>query len=170
MKVKLTESLTAKEIDAEISLIKSKELPLKKNGWKFNWRVLFKIEGAIVYKLATRKEPNKIEGLLMITIYNEEMVFMNNLEIAPHNYGSKGLYKDVAGCLIAYACLESFEKGIDPYNGFLSFDSKTELIELYQKKYGAKIANRHKMYFDPEVGKSLMKKYLKINYKPISDE
>jgi len=48
------------------------------------------------------------------------------------------------------------------YLGFLSFDSKTELIELYQNKYGATFAMGNKMFFDPEAGKKLMKKYLGI--------
>ncbi len=103
--------------------------------------------------------------MLTITIFNEEMVFMNKVEIAPHNYGGKARYKEVAGCLIAFSCKESFERGKGHYNGFLSFDSKTKLIELYQNKYNAKIAMGHKMYIDPIAGKALIKKYLNIDSK-----
>lgn len=64
--------------------------------------------------------------------------------------------------LIAFACKERFERGKEHYNGFLSFDSKTKLIEFYQNKYGAKIAMGHKMYINPIGGKVLMNKYLDI--------
>lgn len=90
------------------------------------------------------------------------MLFMNNIEVASHNIGRNKRYENVAGCLLAFACRESFDRGRGNYNGFLSFDSKTELIELYYKKYGASIAMGHKMYFDPEAGKRLMEKYLGI--------
>ena len=49
---------------------------------------------------------------------------------------NKGLHKEVdqiAGCLLAFAAQLSFEKG---YFGFTSLVPKTELIELYVKKYG----------------------------------
>ena len=73
------------------------------------------------------------------------------------------MYENVAGCLLAYACRKSFEIGRGNYNGYLSFDSKTNLIELYQNKYGANLAMGNKMYFSPETGKNLMKKYLLIS-------
>ena len=99
--------------------------------------------------------------MLMLSLQYEEMVFLHNIEIAPYNIGKKKKYGNVAGCLLAYACRYSFEEGKDAYNGYVSFDSKTELIALYQEKYGATWAMGHKMYFDPVAGKALMKKYLK---------
>ena len=39
---------------------------------------------------------------------------------------------NIAGCLIAFACRESFKKG---YGGFVSLMPKTELISYY-KNYG----------------------------------
>ncbi|MEO0582047.1 MAG: hypothetical protein AAF135_07495 [Bacteroidota bacterium] len=65
---------------------------------------------------------------------------MNNIEVAPHNYGSNGRYENVAGALIAFACLQSIEKGKEPYEGYLTFESKTALIEFYINKYGATLA------------------------------
>jgi len=162
MKVKVLETRTGSEKRAEIKRILRKEIPLKKDGWNFNWRELFKIEGSNLYKITLLETPEQIEGIFMMTIYNEEMVFMNNIELAPSNIGKKKKYDNIAGYLLAFGCRESFEKGKGNYHGFLSFDSKTELIELYQNKYGANIAMGHKMYFGPEAGKKLMKKYLDI--------
>jgi hypothetical protein len=64
--------------------------------------------------------------------------------------------------LIAFACKKSFELGKGHYLGFLSFDSKTELISLYQDKYGATWAMGQKMFIGPANGKKLMEKYLGI--------
>ena len=162
MKVKLIEKKTGIEKLAEIQRITNKELPLKKDGWNFNWRNLFKIEGSEIFKVSLEESPKKIEGILMLTMFNNEMLFMNNVEIAPHNIGKNKKYENTAGILLAFACKESFKKGKGNYLGFLSFDSKTELIELYHIKYGATVAMGHKMFFDPEAGKKLMKEYLKI--------
>jgi hypothetical protein len=137
-------------------------MPLKKDGWQFTWKKLAKIEGAQFYKITLKDSPSKLEGLLMITLINDEMLYMNNLELAPHNYGSKGKYENVAGCLIAFACKKSFELGRGNYLGFLSFDSKTELISLYEEKYGAIWAMGQKMFIDPGQGRKLMEKYLNI--------
>ena len=162
MKVKILEKSTEIEKIAEIQLLEKKEIPLKKDGWNFNWRQLFKVEGSRIYKIALEETPNKIEGVLMLTLFNDEMLFMNNIEVAPHNLGKGKKYNNVAGCLLAFACKESFERGKGNYQGFLSFDSKTELIELYHYKYGASVAMGNKMFFDSEIGKKLMKKYLGI--------
>ena len=162
MKVKILEKATEIEKFAQIQLITKKELPLKKDGWNFNWRQLFKIEGSKVYKISLEESPNKIEGALVLTIFNDEMLFMNSIEVAPHNLGKRKKYDNVAGCLQAFACKESFEKGKGDYQGFLSFDSKTELIELYHFKYGATYVKGNKMYFGPAAGKKLMKQYIDI--------
>lgn len=162
MKVYLEEVSSGKIVEALISRASNKEMPLKKAGWQFNWKQLSKTEGANIFKLTKLETPKEVEGMLMLTLLNGEMLFMNNLEVAPHNYGSNGTYNNVAGNLLAFACYKSFEQGKNYYLGYLSFDSKTSLIKLYQEKYGATLAIGQKMFFDPKAGKTLMKKYLKI--------
>lgn len=98
----------------------------------------------------------------MLTLVNGEMLYMNNIEVAPHNYGRYGKYENVAGCLFAFACNKSLEIGKENYNGFVSFDAKTEFIQFYQEKYGATVARGQKMFFDPAAGKALIDKYLNI--------
>jgi hypothetical protein len=66
--------------------------------------------------------------------------------------------------LLAFACYKSFELGRGHYVGFLSFESKTKLMKLYQEKYGAIAAMGQKMFFDPEGGKKLMRMYLKMDF------
>lgn len=162
MDVEILEIESGKKKAGRIVLIKQKELPLKKDRWNFNWRQLHKVEGAQVFKLSLAETPNKIEGILMLTLFNDEMLFMNNIETAPHNIGKDKKLDFIAGCLIAFACKQSFEIGKGNYQGSLSFESKTELIELYQNKYGATWAMGHKMFFDSDAGKNLMEQYLKI--------
>jgi hypothetical protein len=96
----------------------------------------------------------------MVSIQFGEMVYMNNLEVAPQNYGKNKKYDMVAGCLIAFACRFSLIYGKNAYAGFLAFDSKTQLIEYYCEKYGAKHAIGQRLYFDPETGKNLINIYL----------
>lgn len=57
-----------------------------------------------------------------------------------------------------------FTQGKGGYQGFLSFTSKTELIPLYRERYGAQIAIGRSLFFNPETGKKLMKKYLDLDY------
>jgi len=163
MKVCLEEIASKESIRALISEAHPKELPMRKDGWQFTWKTLGRTEGADFYKMTKVDSPTEIEGMLMLTILNEEMLYMNNIEVAPHNYGSKGKYDRVAGCLIAFACHKSFELGKNAYKGYLSFDSKTELVKLYEKKYGATHAIGHKMFFDPKAGKRLIDLYLSID-------
>lgn len=161
MKVKILEVKSRRKIDASIEKARATDMPIKKNGWQFTWRTLYKTEGAEFYKLSLIKDSSTIEGIIMLSVMYDEMLYMNNIEIAPHNLGSDGQYDYVAGCLIAYGCLKSFELGKSTYTGYLTFESKTALIPLYQRKYGATLAMGQRMFIAPEIGLELIEKYLK---------
>jgi len=160
MEIQILEIRKRKKIKALIEKAKSKDMPIKKNGWQFRWRTLYKVEGADFYKLTLKDESSEIQGILMLSVMNEEMLYMNNIEIAPHNIGSKGKYDNVAGCLIAYACQKSFELGKNTYRGYLTFESKTQLIPIYKRKYGAKLAMGQRMFIEPDTGLRLIEQYL----------
>lgn len=160
MKTRLLDRELQEYIDAEIRRAKFENIPLKKNGWQFNWRKLYKVKGAEVFKLTIEDSSDTIEGLIMLSLMYGEMVFMNNIEIAPHNYRSQGKYENAAGCLIAFGCQQGFERGEGNYRGYLSFESKSQLIPIYQNKYGATLAMGRRMYIGPQSGKALIKKYL----------
>jgi hypothetical protein len=86
---------------------------------------------------------------------------MDVIEIAPHNIGSSSKRFDyIAGCLVAFACRESFKIEGD-YKGFLTFTSKTNLINWYKTKYGATQALGQRMFIDDSIGLQLIEKYLK---------
>jgi hypothetical protein len=147
-----------KLIEVEIVLASGK-LPLKKDGWKFDWNKLIKEKNTKTYVLRLKNTTKSIEGVLQLRIEND-MLIMDVIEIAPHNFSSTNKRFDyVAGCLIAFACRESF-KIEGNYKGFLTFISKTEIIEWYKIKYGATQALGQRMYIDDLCGLKLIEKYL----------
>lgn len=76
-----------------------------------------------------------------------------------HIGSSDKKFEYVAGCLIAFACRESF-KIEGSYKGFLTFVSKSNLIEWYKEKYGAIQALGQRMFIEDKIGLKLIKKYL----------
>ncbi|MCB0521234.1 MAG: hypothetical protein H6577_14850 [Lewinellaceae bacterium] len=151
---------------ALISEVGYSDMPLKKDGWNFNWRQLYRKEGdGMFFKLTLENTPEKAEGMVKLTLTEFGMLVLDCIEVAPSNYGRKGKYDLVAACLLAYSCLMSTKYGKNEYQSYLSFESKTVLIELYIKKYGATQAWGQKMYFSPEAGNKLINNYLYGNEK-----
>ena len=122
-----------------LSRLKADGKPQIKKSWNFNWRSTIKKKNTSTYVLRLKSNPSSIQGVLHLKI-QEGMLIMDLVEIAPHNLGQKNKrYKYVAGCLIAFACRESF-KLETTYKGFLTFESKTQLIDWYKEHYYAKVA------------------------------
>lgn len=105
----------------------------KKNGWKFDWKLVFSEVGHTMYKLVTKKEPDVIQGLIALE-KDAGFMLMNLIETAPFNFGKNKKYFGVPLNLVAYGCKLSKEYGFD---GVLAFDSKTALFEHYEKTLGA---------------------------------
>jgi hypothetical protein len=162
MKVRLKDTISGILVEAEITVTGLSDMPLKKDGWNFNWRQLYQEHiGTMLFKLTLEDSPKQVEGMLMLTLQGNGLLYMDCVEVAPHNYGSKGRYDLVAGCLLAYGCLMGKEHGKEQYEGYLSFESKTVLIEMYQEKYGATWAMGQRMFFSPEAGIKLIELYLR---------
>lgn len=145
--------------EAEIVKAVNSELPLKKDGWSFNWRIAFKKEKSEIYILRLKKDKSKIvQGAIQLTLLNG-MMSMELIEIHPNNRGKDKILDFIAGCLIAFGCRESFKLD-NEYEGYLTFESKTILIDIYKEKYGATQTFGNKMYIAPEQGMNLISKYL----------
>ena len=86
-----------------------------------------------IFKLTIAGNPNIIQGLFSIEV-KEDYVYMHLVENAPFNRGSGKVYAGVAGNLVAFACKVPFQRG---HEGNVSFMSKTQLIEYYEKSLGA---------------------------------
>ncbi len=127
--------VTGDSFKTEISILTKDELKLvsKKNGWLFDWRKELKEPARDIYKLTIVGNPNIIQGLISIEV-KEDHVFMHLVESAPFNKGNTKMYSGVPGNLVAFACKVSFQRG---HEGNVSFISKTQLIDHYEKSLGA---------------------------------
>ncbi len=161
---KLTNSIenafSGDSFDTELLPISKEDLrPIKKgNGWQFDWKYEFEQPDRQVFKLTIRGNPNVIQGLISFSDENDHL-FMHLIESAPFNKGKNKIYVGVAGNLVAFLCKESWDR---KYEGFVSFISKTRLIEHYEKTLGAVHVGNHKMVIFPKEALRLIKKYFKI--------
>ena len=127
----------------------------KKNGWKFNWREEFRDPDRTVYKLVIVNNVDVIQGLVSLTP-TQDNVYMHVIESAPFNIGKNKMYEGVPGNLVAFACRQSFLRGTD---GYVSFLSKTNLIEHYTKTLGAVHHGRQLMIINTSSALILIEKY-----------
>lgn len=130
----------------------------KTKGWLFNWNNEFKLDDRTVYKLTILGNSTIIQGLVSISDYGDHY-YLHLIESAPFNLGKNKLYKGVPGNLFAFTCKTSWDKG---YEGFVSFTSKTNLIEHYRISIGAVNVGGHKMIIFPHEALKLIKKYFII--------
>lgn len=154
----IIEILSKERVTCQIVLAKKNNLPKKKDGWKFNWSNSLKESPNSTYALIENNS-SVVHGMLQIK-YDEGMLIMELIELAPFNIGSNKMYDRIAGCLISFACRESF-KLKNNYTGYVTFVSKTKLMEWYRDKYYASQSIGQRMYIDPFSGQKLIDKYLK---------
>lgn len=143
----------------EISLLTKAEVKglTKQNGWQFNWASEMKIAAREVYKLTISNNPNIIQGLVSLEV-KADYVYMHLIESASFNVGKGKTYLGVPGNLVAFACKLSFQRGGE---GYVSFLSKTRLIEHYEKSLGAIHVGGHNMVITTEAALMLTNKYFK---------
>lgn len=80
------------------------------------------------------------------------------IENAEFNRGKAKLYEGVGGNMFAFACKVSKDSG---FGGFVSFISKTSLIEYYTKTLGAQRAIGQRMVILDTEAEILIRKYFK---------
>lgn len=159
---KLTNSIenieTGESFETVISRLTIKDIKLiVKANWKFDWRKEIIDETKEVYKLSTIENQTIIQGLISIEEKTDH-IFMHLVESAKFNKGKSKIYIGVPGNLVAFACKKSFDMG---YDGFVSFESKSALIEHYKKTLEAIQIDRQKMYINSNGAKKLIFKYFK---------
>jgi len=152
-------TFTGDSFDTEITKLSNADLKIitKKKGWSFNWAQELRKKDREVYKLTIVHNPTIIQGLISFTI-RVDNVFMHLVESAPFNIGHNKIYEGVPGNLVAFACLTSFNNGLE---GFVSFFSKTRLIDHYIKSLGAYHFGWHLMVISTDPAKVLVDKYFK---------
>jgi len=157
---KLTNSIenvrSGDSFKTEVSLVTTEELKsvLKKDGWTFDWKAQLKAPEIEVYKLTIAGSQN-IQGLMSLT-FRDDHVYLHLIESAPFNKGRGKTYLGVPGNLVAFACRVSFQRG---GGGYVSFNSKTKLINHYINSLGAKHFGGTLMVITPDIALKLTNKY-----------
>jgi len=153
-------AVNADTAETEISPLLATDLKeiLKKNGWRFNWKVEFKNPERKLYKLVV-KGGEMIEGLICLQLA-DGYIEMHLIESAPHNIGKSKKWIGVAGNLVAFACKMSFESG---FAGAVGFLAKTRLIGHYADKFGAILIYKNRMSISGNSARKLVNSYYK-NY------
>lgn len=130
---------------------------IKKASWVFDWQGESRKTDRHVYKLVMLSEPDTIQGLVSLS-FETGFVFVHLIENAAFNRGEGKFFDGVVGNLLTFACLLSVNSG---FEGFVAFDSKSELIRYYQQKYGAIRIGGIRMAVDEQAAHHLIDKYYK---------
>lgn len=143
----------------EIALLLKEDLKLLniEKRWLFNWHEEYISQDRKVYKLIIASKNNVLQGLTSLSMKNDH-VFIHLIENSPFNKGKHKLYEGVAGNLVAYACKLSFQNGNE---GFVSFHSKSKLIDHYIETLNAKHYGNQLMVIDTHAAIKLVDKYFK---------
>jgi hypothetical protein len=171
MNVKILKVETKDWMAATIREAQKQELPSIQTGWDFNFgKRLTELSYATAYVLVTQETPSIVEGALIFQMQGKVVPYMAFLETAPHNRSAPKKYKYVAGCLIAFACKQSFIRGKGDNSGWLTFDVSEEdsanqvrLMAHYSKAFRAKRFTETTMLIEPEDGRKLIEEYLERN-------
>jgi|SRR5664280_406605 hypothetical protein len=160
---KLTDSIlnriSGDSFRTEISLVTKSDLKIvtKSKGWLFDWKYEFNQIDREVYKLTILDNPDIVQGLMSLAVKSDH-VYMYLLESAQFNIGRNKIYEGIPGNLVAFACKLSFQRGGE---GFVSFESKTKLIDHYVNSLGAFHFGGQLMVIDTIGAKRLVDKYFK---------
>ena len=158
---KLTNSIenvvTGDSFVTDISILTINDLKVitKTKGWLFNWREEFKDPIRDIYKLTIVNNPTIIQGLVSLEV-KADHVYMHLVENAPFNKGQTKMYSGVAGNLVAFACKLSFQRG---HEGNVSFLSKSQLVDHYEKTLGAFHFGGRVMIIETQSAFKLINKY-----------
>lgn len=130
---------------------------IKKTDWLFKWNEELANKSVHVYKMTIKDNPTVVQGLISYSIDNK-FIFVNMVENAKFNRGVEKVYEGVGGNLFAFACKRSLELG---FEGFVSFNAKTSLIDYYKKTLGAEVMFGQRMAITDISAKKLINQYFK---------
>jgi len=142
--------------EAVIELLEGKDWKIidKNEQFVFNWENEKKY---LVHKIRLELEEEILGLISMEDIPKEYRIHIRLIESSISNKGKNKKFDYVAGCLIARSCEIAFEKN---YDGFVSLKPKSELVELYMRKYGFRQMGQL-LYTELDNSEALIKKFLK---------
>lgn len=138
----------------------STALQMKKyEKWEFDWSDS-DLDDCTLYALYV-KDVRGTQGLIACREYKNSgntkgYIEVPMVEANPKNVGSKGRYKGVGAHLFSIACRLSFELG---YDGYVTFVSKTDLVQHYIDELHAEILFDSNMQLGTEASKRLIEIY-----------
>lgn len=125
----------------------------KNNAFQFDWNLEKRHEA---YKIRLDSD-EEILGLISFKdIPREFRIHICLIEVNRKDVGRKKRYDHLAGCLLAFACEQSFKRD---YDGYVSLRSKTELIGHYVSKYGFQQLGKN-LFIDLADAERLINEYL----------
>ena len=151
----LIDTRTGEEVETEYRMREASIRPRDYRGWKFNWSITEK-NGYDIYELFV-KDDDTVQGRISVKV-DGGVADVDIAETAPHNYTHKGIYSGVGAHLFAIACQVSLDAG---YDGFVTFTSKSSLVEYYKEKLNAVVFRGRRMYIDEEAARILLDKYMR---------
>ncbi len=153
--MKIVHKKTGKLVEAVIELVEEEDWKIIANDKRFGFKWI-KEKKQIVHKIRLSVE-KRILGLLSIEDIPKELrLHIRLIEVNSNDIGRQKEYENIAGCLIAFTCKQSFKKN---YDGFVSLYWKTELKRLYTEKYGFEELGMN-LYTELSNSEELIKKYL----------
>jgi hypothetical protein len=141
-------------LKTEFHLVSAKEI--KKKDWLFDWKKEFSKKNNEIYKMTIEGNSGIIQGLISLSI-GKGFVFVDLVESAAFNRGKEKMYEGVGGNLFAFACFRSQEMG---FEGFVSFVTKTALVDYYRSTLGAVLVGQRMIIYDTAANK-LINHYFK---------
>ena len=153
----IVNTISGDSLPTDVIEVTAKDLKFitKSRGWNFSWKGELKRENYKVCKLTVVNNPDIVQGLISYEDKGDH-IFVKIVENAPFNIGKKKLYEGVPGNLFAFACKLSWDNG---NQGFVSFISKTKLMEHYNKTLGAVNVFDQRMVIEPGEALKLIKQY-----------
>lgn len=148
----LIERNTDRVVKTTYRIIEKDEIPSITKGWSFDW-LDSQLDDYVIYGVAL--EDGTIQGLLAVKP-DKGFIEAGLVENAPSNVGRKGLYNGVGSHLFAIAAKISFQMG---FEGYISFVSKTGLVEHYKKRLNARQISGQRMYLNTEASYRLVQTY-----------
>ena len=147
-------------VKTEIIPLSAKDLKgVKKTDWLFDWKLEAKAKDKTVFKLVIIGNPTIIQGLISLQDKGDH-IFMHLIESNKFNRDTGKIYLGVPGNLVAFACKLSFDKG---YEGYVSFESKSRLINHYKQTLGAELLFGNMMVIDKRSATKLIAQYFPKN-------
>lgn len=131
----------------------------KYEKWSFDWNDS-DLDDCSIYALYVEGS-KQTQGLIACREYKDQNQTKGYIEVAlaeanPQNVGAEGRYKGVGAHLFSIASRLSLDLG---YDGYVTFISKTDLIQHYIDELHAEILFGSNMQLSPEASKRLVNIY-----------